>query len=332
MPLHEELSGNEVSEPRPNSPAPAAGASGGPATTHADRVPTEADHGRAARSRARVTEHAKSVRQRYEGSSAEHLWQRLNALDFINQAMQFAGLLLVTFLPFLIVVSSLAGHNAATTLGRHMGLNRQATAIVAKVLNPASKTAAVLDIRGIIFAVLGGIGTAATLQAIYERIYNLPSRGMKDFHRQLMWIVAVLGVSTLAGWALPEVRAVSFGPILLGVTGFALELVFWWFTMWLLVSRRVPWRGLLQPAIATSAFWTGLGVFSKFYFSSTIIGDYHEYGSLGVAFAIMSWLIAVGVVIILGAVVGIIWQEEGLTFSAAFRRLLQSRRRRGTPA
>jgi membrane protein len=291
------------------------------------------DSGMVARSRARVSRQSEAVRRRYRGSSAEHVWQRLDALDFINQAMQFAGLLFLAFLPFLIVVSSLAGRNAAAAIAHHLGLNHQATDIVYKVFNPASKTASVLSVRGIIFSVLGGIGTAATLQALYERVYNLPSRGMKDFHRQLLWIAAVLGVSWFTGWALPHVRAASAGPVLLGLAALVAAFVFWLFTMWLLLSRRVAWRACIRPAITTAAFWVGLGVFSKFYFSSTIIGDYHEYGAIGVTFALMTWLIAVGVVILLGAVVGIIWEDGGLSFSAALRRLIRPRRsrRRGEP-
>jgi membrane protein len=44
-------------------------------------------------------------------------------------------------------------------------------------------------------------------------------------------------------------------------------------------------------------------------------------------FALMSWLIAIGVVIILGAVVGVVWRERSLSWSGALRRL----RRRSHP-
>ncbi len=256
------------------------------------------------------------------------MWARLNAVDFINQAMQFAGLLLLAFLPFLIVISSLAGRDAASGIARHMGLNHQATELVQQVFNPASKTAAAVNVRGIIFAVLGGVGTAATLQVLYERVYDLTSRGMKDFHRQLIWILSVVGAAALLGWVGPKIRDVSAGPVLLGVAAFVFNAIFWMFTMWLLLSDRVPWRKLRSPAIATAAFWLGLGVFSKFFFSNTVIGDHREYGAIGVVFALMSWLIAAGVVIILGAVVGIVWQDHQLTFSAAFRRLIRPRQRK----
>jgi len=44
-----------------------------------------------------------------------------------------------------------------------------------------------------------------------------------------------------------------------------------------------------------------------------------------VVFALMSWLIAIGVVIILGAVAGIVWHERGLSFRTAFKKLRQAR-------
>jgi membrane protein len=42
----------------------------------------------------------------------------------------------------------------------------------------------------------------------------------------------------------------------------------------------------------------------------------------------MSWLIAIGVVIILGAVAGVVWRERNLSFRAAIKRL---RRERSAP-
>jgi membrane protein len=51
-------------------------------------------------------------------------------------------------------------------------------------------------------------------------------------------------------------------------------------------------------------------VFSRFYFSSTIISDSRTYGTIGAVFGILTWLIAIGAVIILGAVVGVVWDNR----------------------
>jgi membrane protein len=63
----------------------------------------------------------------------------------------------------------------------------------------------------------------------------------------------------------------------------------------------------LPSAIATGVLFGLLGVFSSLYFSSTIISDSKTYGSIGAVFGIMTWLIAIGAVIIIGAVTGAVW-------------------------
>jgi membrane protein len=44
-------------------------------------------------------------------------------------------------------------------------------------------------------------------------------------------------------------------------------------------------------------------------FSETVITDDKKYGPIGVTFGFLSYFIAVGVVIILGAVIGVFWRE-----------------------
>lgn len=91
---------------------------------------------------------------------------------------------------------------------------------------------------------------------------------------------------------------------------FAVMTPFFWWTMHFLLGGRVSWRRLLPAAIATGACFAGLGIFSRFYFSSTIISDSRTYGTIGAVFGILTWLIAIGAVIILGAVAGAVWDQR----------------------
>ena len=96
---------------------------------------------------------------------------------------------------------------------------------------------------------------------------------------------------------------------------------FWWFTMWFLLAGRVSWRRLYPCAVTTGAFWMGmLAVFAAI-LSGMVISYDQKYGPIGVVFGLMSFFIAVGVVIILGAAVGLMWQDRGLSFRAAVRKL-----------
>jgi membrane protein len=95
--------------------------------------------------------------------------------------------------------------------------------------------------------------------------------------------------------------------------------------MWLLLAGRIPWRRLLPCAVATGVFWLGTGAFFTVAFSGTVTSGHQEYGPIGTVFALMSYLIAIGVVVILGAVTGLVWQERGMSFRAAFRKLRPNR-------
>jgi membrane protein len=267
-----------------------------------------------------------AAKKRYAGSSAEHLWTRLNEMDFINRGMLFAAILLLCFFPFLIILSALAGKSAVAGLARHLGLNQQASTDLSHLFTSTTATSNAVTGTSYVFFVLGGIAVAASIQELYEHAFELEGRGMKNLLPQLLWLGAVIAGSLFAGWAGPTIGNAG-GPVLLGTLGFALLTAFWLFSLWLLLARRVPWRGLLPSAIATAACWIGMEVVFSFIFSNTIISDNKKYGPIGVVFALMSWLIAIGVVIILGAIIGIVWRERQLSFSAAFRSLRRGRSR-----
>ena len=92
-----------------------------------------------------------------------------------------------------------------------------------------------------------------------------------------------------------------------------------------LLAGRVSWRRLYPCAVATGAFSIGmLAVFSVI-FSGMVTSYDQKYGPIGIVFGLMSFFIAIGVVIILGAAVGLMWQDRGLSFRAAVRRTTAGR-------
>ena len=245
-------------------------------------------------------------------------------MDFINRGILFAATLLLCFFPFLIVANALAGRSAASGLARHLGLNQQAAADVGALFTSSAATSSAVTGTAWVFFILGGIAAAAAIQELYERAFELDRRGARDMLRGLIWLAALVGCSVLAGWAGPGLRGAG-GPVLLAVIGLVVFTGFWWFTIWFLLAGRISWRDLFPAAVATAVFWLGMEAVFSVFFSSTVISDDKKYGPIGVVFALMSWLIAIGVVIILGAVVGIVWQERNLSFRAALKKLRRDR-------
>lgn len=80
--------------------------------------------------------------------------------------------------------------------------------------------------------------------------------------------------------------------------------------MHFLLAGRLAWRQLIRPAVVTSVLWFGLALFSSVYFSSAITSENKLFGTIGVVFILLTWFIAIGAVIVLGATGGAVWQER----------------------
>lgn len=99
-------------------------------------------------------------------------------------------------------------------------------------------------------------------------------------------------------------RDLPAGRVFLGLGNLVIATaLFWWGLHWLLRGRE-SWRRLFPAGLATGVFWVGLGVFASVYFSSALTSDNQLYGAIGVVFDLMTWFVAMGAVITLGAVVG----------------------------
>lgn len=268
----------------------------------------------------RVRRGTEVAKEKYAGSAAEHLWGRLAAMDFISRGMLFAATLLLSFFPFLIVANALAGQSATTGLARRLGLNQQAAADVGHLFTSSAATSSAITGTAWVFFVLGGVAAASAIQELYERAFDLDRRGVRDILRRLVWLAVLVGCAWLAGLAGPGLRNAG-GPVLLAVIGLVVFTGFWWFTMWFLLAGRVAWRVLFPAAVATAVFWLTMEAVFSVIFSGMVISDDQKYGPIGVVFALMSWLIAIGVVIILGAVTGVVWHERNLSFRAAFKKV-----------
>jgi len=259
--------------------------------------------------RPRVRTLAGAARDRYEGSSAQVFLSRLGALDFANSIILFGSALLISVLPFVILLSSLANHRIDTDLSRHIGLDRQGALVVSQLFrsSPAHSVAAV--VTALIFATAGTAAVASSLQVIYERVFDQQHRGWKDVPRFVVWVGVLFGALVADSVLSSPVHAVA-GPVGQGLVIYAGVAGFFWWTMHFLLAGRVPWRLLLRPAMLTALFWIGLELLSSVYFSSSVISDSRLYGTIGVVFSLMIWFTAIGAVIVLGAVAGATWNQQ----------------------
>jgi membrane protein len=260
----------------------------------------------------RLVQGGSQVVERVRGSTTGSVWYRLNAVDFMNSSLQFAALGVLCLFPFLIIVSAGTGHDLRRTVITRMGLDQHAANDVNGLIAPGNHAVTSLSALGGILIILGAIGIASTLQAWYERVYDQPPA--KTWWRQLadrlLWLagfVFYLASQEFIGRELAGVGA----RIPIYIVTFAIAVVFYWWTIHVLLLGRLSWTELFPGGLATAVCITGLSVFSSLLFSGQIVSSANDYGPIGVMMILLSWLIGVGVCFHLGAVVGKAWNERG---------------------
>jgi membrane protein len=129
--------------------------------------------------RQRVRRGIQVGKEKYAGSSAEHLWKGLNALDFMNRGMQFAGTLLLLAFPFFLVLAAVSGRSAVGPMARRLGLSHQASADVGHLFTSSSATSATVTGLAWVFFILGGVLVAGAVQSLYEQVFELSSGGSR---------------------------------------------------------------------------------------------------------------------------------------------------------
>ena len=223
--------------------------------------------------------------------------------------MLFGATLLLSTLPLVLLVSSLANERIDDDISRHIGLDSQGAGIVRGLFRTSPTHPVVPIVTGLAIAFAGTMAVVACIQTIYERAFAQEARGWRDIPRFVAWVCVLLG-AVLAEALLGGPVRDAVGPVVHAIIALAGLTVFFTWTMHFLLAGRVPWRLLVRPAFVTALFWLGLAGFSTLYFSSAVITDSRLYGTIGVVFSLLTWFIAIGAVIVLGAACGSVWQER----------------------
>src|ERR1700756_4832458 len=276
-------------------------------TARTNDSPPAPPDGPAAEGRARHLFDA--LRARYEHSWVRDIVVQLRAVDFLNWTTMFGAELLWSALPFIILLSSLADERIDDDLSRHLGLNGQGAAIVRSLFRNSPSHALVPIVTGLLFALAGIISVVASLQVVYQRLFDQKHRGWSDFPRYAAWAAIALGLLIADGFVNNPERRVA-GTVGQAFMTFVVATVFFAWTMHFLLDGRVPWRLFIRPALLTAILWVALGFFSSLYFSSVIIDDSKTYGTIGVVFTFLTWFILIGSVVVLGAAGGAVWQRR----------------------
>lgn len=237
---------------------------------------------------------------------------RIVRIQFVDRSIALGSLAFTALVPLLVIVGAYApgSDGIASTLIDRFELDGTSAQLVEQVFTPASGTTdSTISIVGVLLLTGSALSFTRGLQRLYELSWRLQARGWFGTLAGLKWLGMVAiwfglfgGVRT---WLLDHT-----GPLVSLIIALSTGGILWLFTPFVLLAGRVAWQKLVPTALLTAIGMTGLSIGSVIYMPGAIAESADRYGSIGIAIAIVSWLVGIGFVLTCCAAVGAVLGGE----------------------
>jgi membrane protein len=240
-------------------------------------------------------------------------------MEGIDRAVVLGAQAFTALFPLLIIYTALIAPGGGTDFAGRLIERLELTGTAAESLREAFAPPADVDesvsTAGVLVLVVSALSFTRAMQRLYERAWKLQPLGMRASGWGLLWLaglVLFLSVRTVIDRALTGPTDV--------IVSVACGTLLWIATPFVLLARRERWQALLPGAFVTAIAMTAFSVAVVLVAPRTFTTSASEYGVIGVAFAVVGWLIAAAFVIMAAAALGaVIAETAGLRRPVAKR-------------
>ncbi|MGH9114153.1 MAG: YihY/virulence factor BrkB family protein [Acidimicrobiales bacterium] len=233
----------------------------------------------------------------------------------LSSSVALAGFL--SLFPLLLVGIAVLGFLSAGDVDfpdevvEQLGLEGRAAREVVDVLDAAENSRRAASLVGLVGLAWGGLGVAGALEHALNATWQVTGRGVAS---------RLVGAGWLLGAGLLFLGSMALGPLLNQLPGPAaaptviaglvldVALFLWMFTT--LTNVRVPWRAHLPGAIVGGVGLELLKVVGAVYVPRLVASSSALYGSLGVVFAILAWLVLSSRLVVYAAAFNVVRYED----------------------
>jgi len=201
--------------------------------------------------------------------------------------------------------------DVAGRLVDHLGLKGESAKMLTDAVAAAEETRKAASIVGFVGLLWSGLGLVGALQFAFNGVWQVHERGLKDKVLGLFWLggaallfVGGAAATTALRW-LPGVLA----PLGILIT-FGVSLGLWLWTLRVLPNTRLPWKALLPGAVLGAVGLEVLKAVGAYYVPRAVASSSQLYGSLGIVFAILAWLLLFGRLVVYSAVLNVVRYEQ----------------------
>lgn len=255
------------------------------------------------------------VQKRYDEVHGSYLGAAVTLSAFLSLFP-----LLLAVVGVLGLVSSNAADLPGTVIAK-LGIHDPTTTKLLRVAFPldstesSGKAASVVGVLGLLWS---GLGLVAAFQFVFDSVWQAPGRGPRDKLYGLAWLLGA-GLLFVASFAVtfllgrlpgPAWPVAVIGNLLVGIP-------LWMWTFKALTNRDVGWRALLPGAVLGAVGTQLLQTVGGIYVPRVVSSSSALYGTLGVVFAILAWLLFFGRLLVYAVTLNVVrWEEDHGTVTA----------------
>jgi len=230
----------------------------------------------------------------------------------------------LSIFPLMLVALAVVGFfssgnsHLARDLISNFGLHGTGADALREAIDKAQESRKAASIVGLIGLLWSGLGVVAAVQYAINTVWQAKGRGLKDKARGLAWLAGA-GVVFAASFGLTA--GLAYLPAVLApigiVLGLAVDVGLWLWTMRVMANRDVGWRPLVPGAIVGSIGLEVLKLAGSIYVPRVVNSASALYGSIGIVFAVLAWLLLFGRLLVYANVVNVVrWEEDNGTITA----------------
>jgi membrane protein len=223
----------------------------------------------------------------------------------------------LSLFPLLLVAIAVIGFVSAGSADftadviEDLGLTGQAADLMEEAIASAEGSRRAASVVGVLGLLWSGLGVVGSLQTGINAAWQSKGRGMKDRAFALLWLIGagLLVLSTLSLGPLLHVLPGLVAPLTV-LVGVGLNVVIFLWTFTVLGNQSVGWRVHLPGAVLAGIGFEILKVLGATVVPRSVASSSAMYGTLGVVFAILAWLLLYGRLVMYAAVLNVVRYER----------------------
>lgn len=237
--------------------------------------------------------------------------ERLVAIQFVDRSVALGSLAFTALVPLLVISSAFVpgADGLADALVDRFHLTGSSEALVREVFAQPDAVRQSVSWLSVLLLIVSSLSFTRALQRVYEQSWRLPARGLRGTRAGLAWLGGIVLWTTVFA-SIRDALVDASGPVVTFAILLAGNGALWLWSPFVLLGRRVQWQRLLPTAALTSVAMTLFSIGSAIWMPEAIERSADDYGTIGIAIALVSWLVGAGFALAACAAVGAVLGER----------------------